>query len=245
MTRLSPLETRVLDALADELRFELPDLPGQIAESLVGVRRNTGAGFFTEIIVDRSRPPPDSGLSGRLGTIHGDIPGLIEPVAFQIEVAGGRLMALHASTYDEPTGHIDFLITPVSGLFRINDQGDSIPWSPRILTVVSPLLALQKSDEPYDPRYDPPPPPARYNPLASPATGPAPVATPTDLPEPVLVAGAIGLMVLIGVIAIVLFRLPFFFALILFGYGASALRQAKVRAVLRKAYEAVRAEGRT
>lgn len=119
-TRFTPLELTVLDALADELRDQLPDLPGQIAEALPGVRRNNGYGFTTEVIVDRNRPSPDSPLTGRFGTIHGDVPGLIEPMAFQVEVAGGRLLALHGSTYDEATDAIDFASARVSGLFLID-----------------------------------------------------------------------------------------------------------------------------
>lgn len=245
MTRLSPLETKVLDALADELRFELPDLPGQIAESLVGVRRNTGSGFFTEVIVDRSRPPTGSALTGRFGTIHGDVPGLIEPMAFQVEIAGGRLMALHGMTYDEATSHIDFLVAPVSGLFRIDDQGQSIPWKPRILTEDSPLQALQTWDDPARP---PQPSPTAQAALElifgkpGDATPDAPAASSED--QASLVIGAVVLILVIGLFAVVFFDIPLFFVLIMGGYLIGALMRPKGRAALRKAvdlYKAVRA----
>lgn len=249
VTRLTRLEISVLDALADELRDQLPDLPGQIAEALVGVRRNTGSGFFTEVIVDRSRPSPDSVLTGRFGTIHGDVPGLIEPMAFQVELAAGRILALHGATYDEPTGHIDFPTARVSGLFRIDDQGRSIPWSPPPLqTEDSPLRVLQRSDEPARPTY-------AGATLAPPRTtlddaleglfgkrgAPEPVPAPT--PEPaspkdgdksspvalVLIATAV-----IAVIAVLFFRVSFVFALIAFGWVASLLSKPKARAALRR-----------
>ncbi len=238
MTCLTPLETAVLDALADELRFDIPDLPGQIAEALPGVRRNTGAGFFTEVIVDRSRPPPDSALTGRLGSIHGDVPGLVEPMAFQVEVAGGRLLALHGMTYDEPTGHIDFPAARVSGLFRINDQGQSIPWTPRILSEESPLQALQKWSEPYDTRPEPMTPEQRlvspvfdtiFGKRDDPAASPP---APGDQASPVAIA--LIVTAVIGVVAVVFFRLPIVMAIILFGWVASALSRPKGRAVLRK-----------
>lgn len=252
MTRLTPLETAVLDALADELRVEFPDLPGQIAESLVGVRRNTGAGFFTEVIVDRSRPPSGSALTGRFGSIHGDVPGLIEPMAFQIEVAGGRLMGLHGSTYGEPTDRIDFLVSPVSGLFRIDDQGESIPWTPRVLTEESPLRALQTWSEPYDTRPEPMTPEQRLvSPVLDAVFGKrddpakAPVPAQELPPDAVLVAGAVVVFGFLAVLAVILFRLPIFAALVLVGYGASLFRRPKAREVLRKVVAAIRAEGRT
>lgn len=259
MTRLTPLELAVLDALADELRDQLPDLPGQIAEALPGVRRNTGAGFSTEVIVDRNRPSPGSALTGRFGTIHGDVPGLIEPMAFQIDVAGGRLLALHGMTYDEATDAIDFASARVSGLFRIDPSGESVAWKPRpVLTDVSPLRVLQQSDEPapsglaqasawdgLSPHI------ARSRQLIeagqrSTLKTRTPVSSDADLPpDAVLVAGAIGVMAFIALIAIILFRLPIFAAIVLVGYGANLFRNAKAREMLRKLVIAIRAEGRT
>ena len=249
MTRFTPLETAVLDALADELSLELPDLPGQIAEALPGNRRNTGSGFSTEIIVDRNRPPPDGVLNGRVGTIHGDIPGLIEPMAFQIEVAAGRLLALHGMTYDERTDDIDFPTARVSGLFRIDDLGQSIPWSPpRLQTDDSPLRVLQRSDEPARSVYagttlGPPRTTLddaleglfgkRSAPDPAPPTASAPTAPKSgDQSSPValvLIATAV-----IAIIAVLFFRVSFVFALIAFGWIASLLSKPKAREALRK-----------
>ena len=250
-TRFTPLELTVLDALADELRDQLPDLPGQIAEALPGVRRNTGYGFTTEVIVDRNRPPPDSPLTGRFGTIHGDVPGLIEPMAFQVEVAGGRLLALHGSTYDEATDAIDFASARVSGLFLIDPYGESIAWSPPpLLTDHSPLRVLRRSDEPAPSGpvdasvWDSLSPAIARSRALLEAEAPSPPAR-DDIPaDAVLVAGAIAVMVVIALIAVFLFRLPFFAAAVLVGYGANLFRRPKAREGLRKLVIAVRAEGR-
>lgn len=59
-----------------------------------------------------------------------------------------------------------------------------------------------------------------------------------------LVAGAIAVMVVIALIAVFLFRLPFFAAAVLVGYGANLFRRPKAREGLRKLVIAVRAEGR-
>lgn len=269
MTRLTPLETAVLDALADELRFEIPDLSGQIAEALPGVRRNTGFGFFTEVIVDRNRPGVNIALSGRLGSIHGDVPGLVEPMAFQVEVVGGRLMALHGMTYDEPTGHIDFPTARVSGLFRIDEQGESIAWTPPVLTEDSRLRTLQRSDEPppglaqpslwdggsphvarsrqlIEAEQNTPPPAVQavFDALLGKSSGAPPPPSATAEEQTSLVIGAVVLILVIGLFAVLFFDVPLFFVLIMGGYLISALMRPKGRAALRKAvdlYKAVRA----
>ena len=95
MTRFTPLESDILDALAWDLCDIAPDLAGQFAESLPGSRRNTGSGLFTELIVDRYRPSPLTTPTGRFGTVHAMVGDLPDPVAFQIELREGRLLALH------------------------------------------------------------------------------------------------------------------------------------------------------
>lgn len=249
MTRLTPLETAVLEALADELRLELPDLRAQIAKAVPGERRNIGFGFFTEIIVDRSGPPADRPLTGRFGTIHGDVPGIIDPMAFQIDVIGGRLTALHGMTYEEPTEGIDFATVRLGALFRIDAQGNSVAWEPGVSIVDSPLRALTKSDEPAPPT---PVLPIQPSPTAQAALGvlfgirtdapDIPEATPGE--QTSLVIGAVVLIAVVGLFAVVFFDIPLFFALIMGGYLISALMRPKGRAALRKAvdlYKTVRA----
>lgn len=50
MSRFTPLESDILEALAWDLERIAPDLAGRFAESLPGSRRNTGSGLFTELI---------------------------------------------------------------------------------------------------------------------------------------------------------------------------------------------------
>lgn len=265
MTRFARLETAVLDALADELRDQMPDLPGQIAESRVGQRRNTGSGFSTEIIVDRNRPAPDSALTGRLGTIHGDVPGLVEPMAFQIELTDGRLLALHGVTYDERTDLIDFPTARVTGLFRIDAYGESVPVVSRSEAATSvmpaqasvwdgssPHVAQSRRLSEAEARRAPTTSANHPAPAANAAldalfgkrtepTGEQP-APATDLPpDGVLIAGAIGVLALIGLVAVFLFDTPIIVTLVLFGYTAATLRKPKVVAALRKAIATFRA----
>lgn len=153
MTRFTPLESDILDALAWDLRDIAPDLAGQFAESLPGSRRNTGSGLFTELIVDRSRPPPLTTPTGRFGTVHAMVGDLPDPVAFQIELREGRLLALHGDAYGQDTRAIDFARVPFDQVFTLDDQGESIAFDPAALMPPSPLLDLHQHTD-----HEPPPP---------------------------------------------------------------------------------------
>jgi len=155
--RFTPLESDILDALAWDLRDIAPDLAGQFAESLPGSRRNTGSGLFTELIVDRSRPPPMTTPTGRFGTVHAMVGDLPDPIAFQVELRQGRLLSLHGDAYGQDTRAIDFARVPYDQLFTLDGEGESIPFDPAALMQPSPLLDLhQHADhEPPGP-IDPP-----------------------------------------------------------------------------------------
>ena len=146
-TRFTPLETAVLDALAWELRDIAPDLAGQFAESLPGQRRNTGAGLYTEIIVDRTRPTPLTTPSGRFGTVHAMVDDLPEPVAFQAELRAGRLLYLFGDAYGQDTRDIDFATVPFDQVFTIDAAGESVAFDPVALMPPSPLLDLHHYPE--------------------------------------------------------------------------------------------------
>ena len=140
---MTPLERAVLDALAWELRGSTPDLAGQVEDSLPGLRRNTGAGLLTELIVDRSRPVSDADATGLFGTAHAVIDGLADPVAFQVELRQGRLIALHGFSYDQDTRAVDFATVPFEDVFLIDEAGESVLFEPAKTLPASPLLDLQ------------------------------------------------------------------------------------------------------
>jgi len=153
VTRFTPLESDILDALAWELREIAPDLAGQFAESLPGSRRNTGTGLFTELIVDRSRPPPLTTPTGRFGTVHAMVGDLPDPIAFQAELREGRLLALHGDAYGQDTRAIDFARVPFDQVFTLDDQGESVAFEPDAPAAPSPLLDLHQHTD-----HEPPPP---------------------------------------------------------------------------------------
>ena len=155
--RFTPLESDILDALAWDLHDIAPDLAGQFAESLPGSRRNTGSGLFTELIVDRSRPPPMTTPTGRFGTVHAMVGDLPDPIAFQAELRQGRLLALHGDAYGQDTRAIDFARVPFDQVFTLDDQGESIAFDPAALMPPGPLLDLPRfADLEPPPQANPP-----------------------------------------------------------------------------------------
>lgn len=254
MTRFTPLESDILDALAWDLRDIAPDLAGQFAESLPGSRRNTGSGLFTELIVDRSRPPPLTTPTGRFGTVHAMVGDLPDPIAFQVELREGRLLALHGDAYGQDTRAIDFARVPFDQVFTLDEHGESIAFDPAAMMPPSPLLDLHQHTD-----HEPPLPVSRPAPMtvaevqtlqneklqglialfgkvvpASPEA--AADESPPDKADRTTVL--IGLWVFLGAfafLAVFLFDIPFVFALILVGVLGQALHKPKVLDALTRA----------
>lgn len=152
----------MLEALAWDLRDLVPDLAGQVEESWPGQRRNTGFGYFAELIVNRDRPAPGLEAHGRFGTVHAMIGDLPEPVAFQVELREGRLLALHADSYGQDTRAVDFVATTFDEVFYLDETGESVLFDPVALLPERPLLDLQT---PADVLTEPPPSLPRESPL--------------------------------------------------------------------------------
>ena len=235
MSRFTPLESDILDALAWDLRDIAPDLAGQFAESLPGARRNTGSGLFTELIVDRSRPPPLTDPTGRFGTVHAMVGDLADPVAFQVELRQGRLLALHGDAYGQDTRAIDFARIPFDQVFTLDDQGESVAFDPAALMQPSPLLDLhQHADhETTPPPVDPPlinlgalqriqdakPRDLMGVLFGAPASGsvePTADETPPDKTDQTsLLIGAWAVLLVGAVLVTAIFRLPWVFAVVI------------------------------
>lgn len=137
-----------MEALAYDLRGQVPDLAGQFEESRPSQRRNSGFGLFTEMIVDRNRPAPSSGPTGDLGTVHAMVGGLPDPIAFKARLRHGVLLGLHGDSYGQDTRAIDFATVPFDEIFLVDDNGESIAFEPSRHRPPSPLLDLQKSQLP-------------------------------------------------------------------------------------------------
>lgn len=160
MSRYTRLETAVMQALAWDLREVVPDLAGQFEDSLPGVRRNTGTGLSTEMIVSAHRPPSGEAATGAFGSAHAMVGGLTDPVAFRAVLRQGRLLSLEGDSYGQDTSALDFAVVPFDQVFTIDEAGESVAFDPADHMTPSPLLDLQTW---IDPAPEPPAPPRLVN----------------------------------------------------------------------------------
>ncbi|MDQ3125839.1 MAG: hypothetical protein M3Q74_09580 [Pseudomonadota bacterium] len=253
-SRFTSLESDILDALAWDLRDIAPDLGGQFAESLPGSRRNTGSGLFTELIVDRFRPPPMTDPTGRFGTVHAMIGDLPDPVAFQVELNQGRLLALHGDAYGQDTRAIDFARVPYDQIFTVDDQGESVAFDPAALMQPGPLLDLHQHAD-HEPPHQVDSPLNNLGALQQAQSSgpqnlvevlfgkvePASREAAADGPPPgkadqttVLIGLWVGVAV-VALLAVVLFDFSVFFAVLFAGMVGRMLHKPKVLAALTRA----------
>jgi len=256
MSRYTRLERAVMDALAHDLRAEIPDLSGQFEESRPSQRRNSGFGLFTEMIVDRGRQTPASGPTGDLGSVHAMVGALPDPIAFKARVRHGVLLGLMGDSYGQDTRAIDFATVAFDQVFTIDAQGRSVPFEPARQMPPSPLLDLHRHND-HDRAGSPAEPPPLKNvgalqrvqevdapsrPIPEAVFGtplqsaPAPeVRIPTDQTSLL-----IGLWVLVGVVALLLvivFRLPLALAVFFSIFAGRAVKQPMVLSRVRKALD--------
>ena len=261
MSRLTRLESAVMDAMAWELSDIAPDLAGQVEESAPGRRRNTGAGLYSELIVDRHRPPPTATPTGLFGTVHVMVGDLPDPVGFQVELRQGRLIALHGQSYGQDTRDIDFATTPFDEVFTLDETGESILYDPAAHRRESPLHRLHDHPDVIPPHevalYSAPPPGPKLTALQRVQLDPTPESHArtfghpsedfTPLPAPagpvvLIFAGVYMLIVVGGLILHFAFGLPF---VLVFIGGLWLLRgmhgkkgRAAVRSLTERLYQA-------
>lgn len=253
MSRYTRLESAVMDALAHDLRAQVPDLAGQFEESRPNQRRNSGFGLFTETIVERDRPAPTSGPTGDLGTVHAMVGALPDPIAFKARVRNGVLLGILGDSYGQDTRSIDFSRVAFDQVFTIDAQGRSIPFEPARQMPPNPLHDLHRHNDHQPPPHPMEPPPLvnvgalqRVQAVDAPARH-----VPTSALGEVLQTGStsevriptdqtsllIGLWVLIGVVALMLvfvFRLPFALGVFFVVLAARAVKQPSVLSEVRK-----------
>jgi len=227
-------------ALAWDLRHIAPDLAGQFEQSAPGARRNTGSGLLTQTLVSSRRPLSAARETGRFGTVHAMVGTLPDPVAFQVELLNGRLVALHGDAYGQDTRGIDFERVGFEQVFTVNANGQSVlfeaPTAIPAATTTPPLRHFPAAPRP-------------TGAVSTPSTAPAAetAATP-DLPSPEDgVSVLIGLWVMIAaaaVLAVLIFGIPAIGAVIVAVWLAAAVRRPKVLAAIQRglaAWKAARA----
>ncbi|MFN3879233.1 MAG: hypothetical protein ACK4MH_12745 [Brevundimonas sp.] len=130
MSHLTPLESAIMDAMVWQMGDSVPDLAAQAASSSPGLRRNTGAGLYSRMIVDANRATRNPDATGLFGTVHVMVGDLPDPIGFQIELRQGRLTALHGQSYGQDTRAIDFSSTPFGEVFTVDARGQSVLYRP-------------------------------------------------------------------------------------------------------------------
>ena len=212
-------------ALAQDLRGHVPDIAAQFSRSRPTIRRNSGFGQFTEMLVDAHRPAP-GGPSGDIGTVHVVITGLRHPVAFRARVRDGRLLGLLADSYGEDTRGIDFATVPFDQIFTIEAGGAPVHFAgahrPETAAnqAKSRAEARQEASRPQPIRQAPTQsvptsaPPPRVQPAPAPVARQAPPPRqpqPDFKPDPDVITDEdkmslrIGLWAMIGVVGMLLF----------------------------------------
>ena len=166
MSHLTPLESAVMDAMIWQMGDSVPDLRAQVAASSPGLRRNTGAGLYSQIVVDADRAVANPDATGLFGTVHAMIAGLPDPVGFQIELRQGRLTALHGQSYGQDTRAIDFSTTAFEEVFTVDEAGRSILFRP-----------ARRTPDPIPPKAKPA---AQAAPKVQPKPAPQPASKPSD-----------------------------------------------------------------
>ena len=181
----------------------------------------------------------------------GDLP---DPIAFQVELVAGRLIALHGDAYGQDTRALDFARVPYDQIFTVDDQGESVAFDPAALMQPSPLLDLhQHADgEPlpsvaaqlFDIGSMRGPGDAAPKPLIDVLFG-SPTSTPPEAPPADASADKadqtsirVGLSVVLGIIAlfaIAFFEVPVVFALIVLFVVGRFLNKPAVLSVLARA----------
>lgn len=242
--RFTKLEREVMAAMAHDLRHIAPDLAGQFEESLPGTRRNTGSGLFSEIIVSARRPLSAERATGVFGTVHAMVGDLPDPVAFQVELREGRLLALHGDAYGQDTRDIDFERVRFDQVFTLDEQGESVAFDPEALMRPSPLLALHEHDDHDPPQAEPrlvnDGPLQRLQDDRSPdlVRDPASEDVADEADREAINSLLIGIWVMAAVVALLVFvfaRASFFVVVIAAFWLGGLLRKPLVKAVLARA----------
>lgn len=102
------LETAVLDAIAAQYPAQQDKLRAQFRKARVTGRRNSGAGFFTDIEVDRQQAEPVT-LPRVIGNVWADVDSFDQPMTFLVFMQDGFAKMLEgALPGDETTKHADF-----------------------------------------------------------------------------------------------------------------------------------------
>jgi hypothetical protein len=106
LLHLTALERAALEEICKQRPDERQALEAQLATAIVTDRKNSGAGFFTYLSVDRATAPvADAGRT--LGNIVAEIDGFRRPLLLMLFMEDGYAHMLEGAAIDDSTAGID------------------------------------------------------------------------------------------------------------------------------------------
>jgi hypothetical protein len=106
MPSLNELEKAVLEKIIQDASGNMvPLLREQLDGVSVASRKNSGAGFFTELKVKENARPIEAGV---VGNVWADIEGLNQPMTFLLLLRNGIIRKLEGATIGDDTPDVDF-----------------------------------------------------------------------------------------------------------------------------------------
>jgi hypothetical protein len=103
----TPLERAALEEVCRQQGPEQAVLEHQLSTARVTERRNSGAGFFTELSVDRGTAPVTN-AQRVLGKVAASIEGFEQPLLLMLFMENGYAKMLEGATVTDSTIGIDF-----------------------------------------------------------------------------------------------------------------------------------------
>lgn len=107
MSGFNRLEAAVLEAVANGYPDHTAALAAQFRNATVTKRTNSGAGFWTDFIVDRTAAPPVPLSEERLGAT-GDIEGFVDPILFVVLIRDGYSVQIEGAAIRDDTSAVNF-----------------------------------------------------------------------------------------------------------------------------------------
>lgn len=246
-----------MEALAADLRDVAPDLAGQFQASRPRLRRNSGFGLFTEATSDPARPFL-ADATGDFGTVHAMVGDLPDPVAFTARLQSGRFVGLMGDSYGQDTRSIDFASVHFSQVFTVDPSGRSIPFQSASSPPSEPQVQrVSPRPRPSVPTTQPRQPQVRvtrpddFKSLVQAArqgsdalrvavddarrdARPVEASAQPPVDKVTLLIGAWTVIAVVAVLAVVLFRVSWIFALVAAFWVGAALRKPRALAALQR-----------
>lgn len=107
LAELNRLEIAALEAIVAQYPELKAELTSQFRAATCVGRRNTGAGFLTDLAVDHRQASPVA-LRSPIGNVWADVVGFQDPITFLVFMRDGYAMSLEGAAIRDDTSYTDF-----------------------------------------------------------------------------------------------------------------------------------------